>query len=314
MSIYQHLSMPIPTIAYCAIHQALPEVPKDEYLKTMKELHARIAAETESINTGYKKFIAEAITRETTMLKGTLSQFLQTPFKSDTEEIRRILGESFEKFKDQLLDGRGFGLSQSVEGRVFFSPSRKAVERKLLQNGKAYLEELGFAGGKGKGEIFESMFIIHGGVNLDILEHIVRDKLGIYATTHGKHIKEFGSYSYAAYNRVYSKGDLPPKKELGKFVEIAIFFSKPDIKYAPFRSGLADAFEKLCRDLAIDHLSLWQRKLGLGGGKEFVLRIVGNSSDKISQSIQWLDSYKEKPFVRESLIVDGRLVVKDLLF
>jgi hypothetical protein len=313
MSIYQHLSTPIPTIAYCALHQANNNILAEEYTKTMKELHERIAEETALINSGYALFLKEAAARESQMMHTALSQYLQTPLRGDNNDVRRILEESYAKFQKAHVS-TGLGLKRSVEGRVFLSPSKKTLEKKLLQNGKAYLEELGFAFGKGKGHVFESMFVIEGGINLDMLEYIVRDKLGIYATTHGKHIKEFSGYSYAAYNLVYSSSELPAKEAVGKYTELAFFFSKPDMKYAPFRKGLTDALVKLSSEIPIDHLSLWQRKLGLGTGVEFVLRLMCNNADAISESIQWLSAYKDKPVVRDVLTGDGKLVVKELLF
>jgi len=313
MSIYRHLSTPIPTIAYCALHQAHNHMRAEEYTKTMRELHNRIGEESEQISAGYTKALHELTARESQMLSLSLSQFLHTPVSTDQKEVNRVIDEALARFRTQVLENDAFGLKRSVEGKVYFPPSKKAVEKKLLHSGKSYLEGLGFGFGKGRGEIFESMFVIEGGTNLDILEHIVRDRLGIYATTHGKHIKEFSGYSYAAYNLIYANGEIPPAATVKSFTEVAFFFAKNDMKYAPFRAGLTEAFDKLSREQAIDHISLWQRKLGLGRGEEFVLRIMCDSAEKISISIQWLSNYREK-FVSEVLTSNAKLLVKELLF
>ncbi len=311
---YSIVQTPLPTIAYCAFHQPNRSVPADEYVKTMVELHQRIAQESIELNAARTKFLSEAVTRESQGVQNALAQFLHTPISSDKEEVQRTLRESFERLKDQLLDGSSVGLSESVESRVFFVSSKKSLEKKLLRNGKLYLEKLGFATVKGSAEIFESTFIVNGGMNLDILEHIVRDRLGIYSTTHGKHIKEFEGYAYAAYNLAFVKGKMPAPDTVADYTELAFYFSKPDVKYAPFRSGLSEALEKLADGLALDYVSLWQRKLGLGVGKEFVLRVVGNRPEAAAEVIHWLDEYEEKPFVREAIIGNGNLLVKELLF
>jgi hypothetical protein len=314
MSIYSFLSSPAPTIAYCAMHQALPAVPEDEYVKTMKELHERIALESEAINAEYTKHLTDTVTHEVETIHGSLSTFLHTPISSDDDDVRRILAEALGKFKEMLVERSLFGLQSSIEGRVFFAPTKKAMEKKLLQAGKTYVENLGFKPTKENGGIFESMFVITGGLNLDILEHIVRDRLGIYSTTHGKHIKEFGEYAYTAYNLVHAKGEIPAKDSIRNHFEATFHFSKPDVKYAPFRNALIEAIEKLSAEIELPYVSLWQRKLGLGVGKEFTLRIISASAEQISGSIQRLESYKDNEFVRQAVIVDGSLVLKELLF
>lgn len=314
MNLQTILDAPVPTIAYCALHQRLPEVPRDEYQKTMKELHQRIREETAAISGAFRQHVTDTIDKETENLRNTLSHFLHTPISSDNEDVRRILVESFDRFKDQMLGTAPIGLIDSHESKTFVVSSKKAVEKRLLKNGRTYLNGLGFATAKGSPDIFESVFIVRGGLNLDVLEHIVRDRLGIYSTTHGKHIKEFGGYSYAAYNLVFSRGEMPASDKLPNYTELTFHFSKPDIKYAPFRDGLADVLEQLGSAMILDHLSLWQRKLGLGAGKEFVLRIVSDKSERSSAVIDWMNKQKERAFVRDAVIAGGSLVVKEFLY
>ena len=312
MSLYRFIDTPVPVIDYCVFHQAQPDLPKDEYLKTMKELHLRVAKESDDINAGYTKYIADAMAREGQRLRNTLSHFLQTPFSSDNEEVRVLLEESIGRFRDQMLDGSRAGLQRSREGRLFFVSSQKSAEKRLLKNGKTYLDTLGFKTTKGHPDIYESTFTIEGGTNLDILEHIVRDKLGIYSTTHGKHLKESGGYCFAAYNQAFALGALPAVTETSKQVELDFFFSKPDMKYAPFRSGMSEAVEALFSKLKLTYASLWQRKLGLGAGKEFVLRLMSDESEASADIISFLNGY-EKKFVKECLISSGHLLLKEIL-
>ncbi len=314
MSLQNIIETPVPTIAYCALHQRLPEVSRDEYQKTMKELHQRIRLETAGIAAAFKQHVAETIEKESENLRNTLSHFLHTPISSDNEDVRRILVESFERFKDQMLDDAPIGLVDSHESKVFVVGSKKSIEKKLLKGGRSYLDGLGFVTAKGSPEIFESIFIVRGGMNLDVLEHIVRDRLGIYSTTHGKHIKEFGGYSYGAYNLVFATGEMPASDKIQKYTELTFYFSKPDIKYAPFRNGVVQALEELGGSVSLDSVSLWQRKLGLGAGKEFILRIVSDKSERSSEVIEWMNKHKEKAFIREALVVGGSLVVKEFLF
>lgn len=313
MSLYTFLNTPIPTIAYSALHQVRPGIPRDEYQATMNELHERIAEESRDINATYSKHLAETLSRESQTLQNALSHFLQTPISSDNEEVQRMLVESFERFKSQIHTDIPVGLQRSLESKVFLVSSKHTLEKKLLRSGKAYLGEIGFTTTKGHEDIFESTFIMQGAMNLDVLEHIIRDRLGIYSTTHGKHLGEFKGYAYGVYNLAFAQGEIPSGDIMEKHTELTFYFSKPDVKYGPFREGLSEALEKLTTSLGLKYVSLWQRKLGLGGGKEFVLRIISDKPDASREVVEWLNGYDEKTFVGESIVGGGHLLIKELL-
>lgn len=314
MSLYNHFSIPVPVIAYCAMHQALPSVSREEYEKTMRELHHRIAKETAAMVASYGKFRHEGINREAEKLRASLSQYLETPHGRDDAEVRRIFSESLARFSDLVRGNLGIGLKNSVEGRFILPKFGSAASASLLQRGREYLEELEFNLGAGSSGVYESSFVIEGGENLDILEHIVRDRLGIYATTHGKHIKEFGGYAYSVFNLIDQHGGDATKPFASGQLEAAIFFSKPDMKYAPFRSGLVEVMDRLSAELDIPHITVWQRKLGLGRGNEFIVRISVRDLDHLNRIVEWLWAKTEKPFVHGALIASGKLTIKELLF
>ena len=50
-------------------------------------------------------------------------------------------------------------------------------------------------------------------------------------------------------------------------------FSKGPARYSDFRRSVAALLEQVAEQLDLIHASFWQRKLGLGTGKEFVLRL-----------------------------------------
>jgi len=317
MTLYDFLSTPLPTIAYCALHQSLPSIEENEYVATMRELHKRIFDESETLHEGYAQSLSSAVARETQTLQSSLREFLHTPIRSDEEEVRGRIGESLDRFKEQLTGSWRQGLLRSREGKISFPSSKHLRVKQLLHNGKEYLEGLGFSAAGTPGRVFESMFVIEGGQNLDVLEHIVRDKLGIYATTHGKHIKEFGDYAYAAHNQVYEWGTIPSADQIPGRFEAALFFSKPSpdtIKYASFRNKLSTILDRLVNDTKVDHVSVWQRKLGLGAGAEFVIRILCPSTDSIEKGIELISGYKDTGILQEVLMGKGRLVMKQLLF
>lgn len=306
--------VPVPPVAYCIFHQSAPHIQPAEYAQTLRELHRRIAEEGTLLAATRTRVLREAIAREAQVVRGALSPFLQTPIQSDAVDVRRMLEESLEKFAGQLHGREGAAVHYTLGGRVFVAPSRKSLERRLLQQGRAYLAGLGFGMTRNDPAVYESQFVVGGGAGLDLLEYLVRDRLGIYATTHGKHLGQFQRTSYAAYNLVHALGALPPEVKLGSCTEADLFFTKPGLRYGEFREHLTAALNGLAAEVAPEHLSLWQRKLGLGSGVEYVLRIVGGNAAQIGESVQWLATAVPAPPVKKALAVEGCLLVKELLF
>jgi hypothetical protein len=55
--------------------------------------------------------------------------------------------------------------------------------------------------------------------------------------------------------------------------EAVFLFEKPHIGYGEFRESVGAIADRLFADLAPERVELWQRKLGLGAGMEFILRV-----------------------------------------
>ncbi len=304
-----------PLIAYCALHQSNLSSTRDEYVATMLEFHQRIHDESARLVRDRLRSIEDAQIRELNQLGSSLAEFLQTPLKADKEEIQKAITSSFDRIRETSSTRELPGITRSVEGEVVPLSHGQPPVRKLSLNGSRYLADLGFDSAKKEGGVFESAFIVSGGENLDVLEHIVRDLLGIYATTHGKHIREFDHYSYCLYNIVHDEyTDHVNSQE--QHYEAAFFFSKPGpekIKYAPFRNALTSLMESLKKDLRLSAVSLWQRKLGLGTGVEFVLRVNLSDERAVDDVANWLNEYSGNAIVRRCLAVDARLVLMKIL-
>ena len=307
-------ALPAPILAYCVIHEKNATTPRDGYAATMQEFHARLRVETAKLRTDRLRLLSDAHARELNTLQGSLNEYLQTPLRADKEQIARAILLSFRKIHELSFPHEPPGVTASTEGELIPLPHGQPPLRKLGLNGSRYLGDLGFTPQQKGGAIFESVFLVKGGENLDVLEHLVRDVLGIYATTHGKHLGEFGHYRYALYNLVQVRGE-DYSTAVSPF-EAVFFFSKPGpetIKYAPFRTALASLMEEMGTAIGISDLSLWQRKLGLGAGVEFALRIPLPEEGRIDDVAEWLVRYSANAAVKRALGTDSRLILKKVL-
>lgn len=307
MSVYSALKFDPPVIAYSALHQVRKGIDPGDYVQTMKDFHRLLREETVKMNSAWEEFRKEAVTRTLQAVRSRLLEYLSTPLKSDSEAIQNILRDRIEEYSRAVLLETPLGMIQTTEGKVVDVPAGSA--RNAAISGRKYLAELGFALGRPKRDIYESVFLVHGGLNLDIIEHVVRDRIGIYTPVHGKHIGEFDSYAYSAHNLVASAG----MSDAGNpTYEVAFFFSKGGVHYDVFRSALKSKLESVVADFKIAHGSLWQRKLGLGSGREFVLRLQGNELDALVKAITSLPSKEDGSFLKKAFQA-GHVLCKEFI-
>lgn len=308
MSIYAALKFPIPVMAYCALHQVKGGKDPEDYKKTMQDLHRLLREQTEGIQKHWDAYCSEAQERTVQATRGLLSPFLTTPLQSDSDEIRQILKDQIVDYGRQLIPGHRYGVVKARETRILNDYEGTGLTRKLLLSGKAYLKELQFQTGKNSLDVFESSFQIEGGMNFDVIEHLVRDRIGIYTPVHGKHIKEFDAYAYAAYNLIFN----PEPKTMKPAYEASIYFSKGSTHYEPFRNGLSDLLTDLSSLAWVISVAAWQRKLGLGVGREFVLRVFFTEEDKVLNLVDMIAANAGKAFVKDA-ILGGHLLLKEIV-
>ena len=88
MSVYA--AFPQPSITYSILHGPTPGIPREQYEGTIVEMHRRVEEESVLFGQQQVKTLAELSGRQAQILRGALSQFLETPIRSDDDDIRRI--------------------------------------------------------------------------------------------------------------------------------------------------------------------------------------------------------------------------------
>jgi hypothetical protein len=269
MSIYNVLSIDTPIIGYSVFHQAKKGIPAREYKKALMGLHQSIAEESNKIQEVWKNYTNDLKAKAIQTTHGSLAQFLSTPLQSDMQEINRIIGEQLQQITQQMLEPVSFGLIGSIEQKFVFETCTNPHIRKYLLEGKRLLRTFHF-NITASSEIYDSTYFIKGGQNLDLLEHIIRDRIGVYNSQHGKHIQQAHSGTYSITNLKMIKGELLNQSH--KF-ELTLHFSKHKVTYKDLDQRLANILNELNLNQQHIDFSIWQRKLGLGILPEFTLCI-----------------------------------------
>jgi hypothetical protein len=314
MSVYSTLNLAVPVISYSIIHRARKKEHRGTYERTIAKMHAKVEEESAVADANYIRALEDHEKRDVQMLRGELSHFLETPIRSDNAELEKILNDTFAKNREYFTTGVSLGAFASTEGILRVKQSRDSLVRTLTGKGARYLRGLGYPVTRGLAPVYESVYLVNGGENLDVLEHIVRDRLGVYASPHGDHVQAVEDYSVATHNLLYSAGE--PYVVASRRVrdEAVVYFSKPDVRYEEFRTALFPAVENLASRTGIVSVSVWQRKLGLGAGKEFIMRSLLSSDRRLESFGSALRSMSSSDILRKALIKEGCLVLKQLSY
>ena len=234
----RRLEHPTPII-YSILGQAWPDQPEEGYTANLLALHGRIRRESRALS----------------------------------EALRAREGGSAAEtgWRPQAAPDR-LGPFDSRQYRYTFPADGGPALLRFLPVGKKYLESLGFAPG-GPGTLQESEFHLFGSAALDFLEIVVRDRVGIDRGAHGTHVRSISAACFIVRNRILEIG----RRAAESSAWAVLYFEKPGvpgiISYDIFRAALRTILEDHLDRGSFAHATLDQRKLGLGRGSEFCLRV-----------------------------------------
>ena len=299
MSIYNVLSLEIPIIAYSVIHQHKNTVLTKEYIKSLHGFRAKLREESERIRSVWENHISDLTAKTVQATRGNLSQFLSTPLQGDTSEIQRIMKDQIVQTSEQLLPNIHYGLAGGYDSRYLIETQQSEIPKARMAEGRTYIQNNGFKVGKNNSSIFESLYFVQGGSNLDILENMVRNSIGVNNSAHEKKANESDKMTYSLYNLLFSDGAF--QNSIDRF-ELQVNFVKGKETYELFHKELGESVKYFRTEIHHLNVSIWQRKLGLGIGKEYTLRISTKDRSTLRSAVAVTQRFsKDKNLVANSI-------------
>jgi hypothetical protein len=114
MSMYN--TFPLPAVTYSILHRPAPGIPRERYEGTIVEMHRQVEEESGLFSEQHAKSLSELSGRQAQILRGALSQFLETPIRSDDAEVQRIFQEAFDEHRGQVSEPGPYGAIASWAG------------------------------------------------------------------------------------------------------------------------------------------------------------------------------------------------------
>ena len=270
MSMYEVLSMDIPILSYSILHQPRKTVTPKEYAKSLLELRGELKEESDKIKVQWQNYLLEMTAKNVQTTRGNLSQFLSTPIQSDTGDIQHILGDQILQTTEQLVPKIPYGLMEGVDGKFLIEAQQVEIPNVRAMGGRSFFQAKGFKIGRNNSSVYESQYLIQGGMNLDILEHLVRTRIGIYNSSHGIKIDQSTATDCSLFNLLFLDGSL--ERSIDRF-ELQVRFAKGKESYELFTKELIESMKIFRLEVHDLNVSVWQKKLGLGRGEEYILRV-----------------------------------------
>ena len=308
MDVYRALNTDVPHILLTILHQAAPKVSDEEFIRTVAALHTDIGKQMQEMSERVHLWLTRQYSQQA---EETLQNLQRLSFLSqevDEGEVHQILEKNFSRLGSRVGSESMLGLEGSAEVTFYETFISDPDLAKRVADGHDYVVSLGFK--PGHGPIHEAWLLFRGSIHYDVVEHIIRDRMGIYRGSHDAHIENVGRTSFGTYNLVYQLGkSLTPYLDTEVITqEVTFAFSKGPIHYSDFIYDVSALMEYVAEQIDVIHASFWQRKLGLGTGKEFVLRLrLPMGEEPVQEVIRVIDTAGRVG--RETIVERGKLIL-----
>ena len=273
MDVYRALNADVPHLLFTVLHQANPTVADEDYMRASIALQLAIRQQAQAIGEELHQWLEEQYSRQAEETARKLQRLAILSQDANLEQVQEVLVRDYRRLgnrisTESILGLLGFG-EENLDEEM---PSDPELARRVAE-GRKYLASLGFK--PGHAVLHESWFLFRGSMHYDIMQHLVRDRMGMYKGTYGDHLEYVEHISFSTYDLIYQLGeDLTANLEHETGTqEVTFAFSKGSMQYSPFRQEVASMMEYIAEQAELQHASFWQRKLGLGTGKEFSLRL-----------------------------------------
>lgn len=288
MDIYRALNADVPELLFTVLHQSGPDFPEEDFTRTVTALHQDIRQQAQEVGEELQEWLQQQSQQEAEEAARKLQRLGLLASSTGVEAVQKALERDFRRFASRVGSESLLGLQGSAEEVFSEALPQDADLAKRVADGREYMASLGFK--PGQGPLHEAWLLFRGSIHYDVMEHVVRDRMGIYRGSHGAHIENVGRTSFGTYNLVYQLGesltaDLAADSA-ARTQEVTFAFSKGPFHYSDFRRDVSALMEQVGERRDLPHISFWQRKLGLGTGKEFVLRMrLPEGEDNLRETI-----------------------------
>ncbi len=312
MNVFEELGIPPRLAAYSVVQQVSSPGDLKDFPKLLADALNAAQTEAAAIADAFSALLIESRLKTAQVARGSLNAYLSTPIKSDNEDVQRIIREALEKYSDQFLPALKLGIHSAWSSRVVADSSivtsrtnLSVSVRTMLSGGRHLLTSSGFNKGKGLPNIFETDFLMEGGINLDVLEASIRKNMSGPSPL---------SIAGPQVNELYSVPSiLEMSKQTTSLWESVFYPQGLELNDAELTREMDVLFNQLSKEFNLHQLSLWRTKFPSARSHTHAVRIRMIPDQKLLMDIvKWFSS-QGGGAISGSLVDGGALIVKEIL-
>lgn len=273
MDMYRALNADLPQLLFTVMYQAAPAVSEDDFTRAVISLHMAMREQAQAVGQELHHWLQQQYSQQAEETARKMQRHALLSDNASVERVQEILERDFSRLGSRIGSEPMLGMQGSAD-EVFNDESPLDLDlARRVADGREYLTDLGFK--PGQDGLHETWLLFRGSGHYDLMEHILFDRMDIYRDSHDNYLQYVGHISFGTYNLVYQLGESLTADDAngGDTQEVTFVFDKGSIQYSSFRQEVSALMEYAAEQLNLIHASFWQRKLGLGAGKEFALRL-----------------------------------------
>jgi len=313
MDIYRALNADVPQLLFTMLYQADPMVSDEDFTRAVIALHMDIRRRAQAVDEELHHWLQKQYTQQAEETVQKLQRLAALKEDVDLKQLQEALIRDYMRLGSRIGSVSLLGIQGSAEETLSEEAPLDEDLARHFADGREYLNSLGFK--PGQGPLHETWLLFRGSIHYDVIEHVMGDLLGIYRGRQSDPIAHIGHTVFSTYNLIYQIGegltdDLAPDAAIQ---EVTFAFSKGliEAKLAPahpFHQEVAGLLEQIAGETHVLHASFWQRKLGLGPGKEFVLRLRLPAGEKpLRDLFDFIDASGRVG--KETIVKGGKLLL-----
>ena len=177
MDVYRTLNLAVPQLLFTVLYQGGPTVSEEELTQTVTALHLDIRHQAQAVGEELQRWLERQYTQQAGETVRQLQRLSALSEQADLEQVQETLLRDYHQLGKDIGTQSVLGMQGSAEEAFREEvPSHPDLARRFA-DGREYLASLGFK--PGQGSMHETWLLFRSSIHYDIMEHIVRDRMGI---------------------------------------------------------------------------------------------------------------------------------------
>lgn len=285
MDIYRALNADVPLSLFTVLHQGIPKLSSEEDLQLVTSFHDKVHALASSLDDELQHWQQKQYNDQAEEMMSKLQREGLLAEKVETVLLKETLLRDYQRLGSRIGSHSLVGLLGASEVVLDETMPNDAQLIRLATAGQRYMTSLGFK--PRQGIMHETWLLFRGSVHYDIMDHLIRTRTEIYQDNPDKPFKHVHYMTTSTFDLVYQTGEgltAEPHEDV-PMQQVSFAINKGQLPYSIFRHNVAILMEEAGEHALTFHASFWQRKLGLGIGKEFTLRFRLPEGEEHLQSL-----------------------------